>query len=130
MQLLPQAHPFDSEVLHFSIFAVRIHSTAYIASASLTKLNAAFMVHVRCKLRDAQLIDRSICYKHVPTLWALFSLVRAGVVVVMSEYPDKEELYLLRVQDPSAADSLRKLLHKPGPPPSTPPLEIRFNSKF
>lgn len=45
----------------------------------------------------------------------------------MSEFPEKEEHYLLRVQDTDAANKIRQLLEQSGTP-TLPPLEIRFDS--
>lgn len=45
----------------------------------------------------------------------------------MSEFPEKEEHYLLRVQDTEAAARLRSLLHQKTAP-ATPPLELKFDS--
>lgn len=47
----------------------------------------------------------------------------------MTDFPEKEEHYLLRIQDPGAAAKLRNLLQQKTAP-SVPPLEIRFDSKY
>lgn len=50
----------------------------------------------------------------------------------MAEYPDKEEQYLLRVQNTEVADKLRNLLQVPqdsGGDKAGAPIELRFSSK-
>ena len=47
----------------------------------------------------------------------------------MAEFPEKEEHYLLRVQDPQASKKLRKLLQQPSAPANA-QIEIRFDSKL
>lgn len=50
----------------------------------------------------------------------------------MTEYPDKEEQYLLRVQDKNVAQRLRDLLRAPADPDGDKkpaPIELRFSSQ-
>ena len=47
----------------------------------------------------------------------------------MAEYPDKEEQYLLRVQNKAVADSLRTLLRGTAEDVAATPLDIKFSSK-
>ena len=46
----------------------------------------------------------------------------------MTDFPEKEEHYLLRIQDQTAAKKLRDLLNQSSAP-TTPPLELKFDSK-
>ena len=47
----------------------------------------------------------------------------------MTEFPEKEEHYLLRIQNQAAAKKLKNLLNQSSAPAIT-PLELRFDSKF
>ena len=52
-----------------------------------------------------------------------------GALLSMAEQPDKEEQYLLRVQDKDLAEKLSKILRQPAS--TTPPsLELKFTSKL
>ena len=52
-----------------------------------------------------------------------------GALSSMAEQPDKEEQYLLRVQDKDLAEKLSKILRQPAS--TTPPsLELKFTSKL
>ena len=47
----------------------------------------------------------------------------------MTDFPEKEEHYLLRIQDQAASKKLRDLLNQSSAPATT-PLELRFDSEF